>query len=105
MKLTFLAITFSLLSVVSFGQKAAPAADARLTVEVEKGKTLQMNAAEIAKLPRREITAKDHDGKDVRYAGVELHDILTLAGAKLGADLKGKLLGAYVSIEAADGYR
>lgn len=81
-----------------------PAAGGSISVEVEGGKKLALAAADLAKLSRTDITAKDHDGTDAAYSGVELRVILAAAGAKFGKELKGAAVGQYLVIEAADGY-
>lgn len=96
-------------SFVVIGQ--APVAVSRsasvpiLVVEVEGGKSLRLAAADLAKLSRIELKAKDQDGKDSNYAGFLLRDVLTLADAKFGKDFRGAQLGNFVLIEAADGYK
>lgn len=75
-----------------------------ISVEVEGGKTVKMKAADLAKLTRKEIKAKDHDGVESMFSGYELRDIIAPAGAKLGKDLKGPMIAQYLIVEAADGY-
>lgn len=75
-----------------------------LSVEVEGGKALKMKATDLAKLARKDVKAKDHDGVEATYSGYELRDILAQAGAKLGKDLKGPMIAQYLVVEAADGY-
>ena len=67
----------------SFGQTGS------IKVEVG-GKVTEMSAADLAKLPRKEMTGKDHDGKESTFSGVEI---------------RGKRLAEYLLVEAADGYR
>lgn len=66
---------------------------------------MRLKTADIAKLPRKELRAKGHDGVESTYSGVELRDILSPAGAKFGKDLKGPAIAQYLIVEAADGYR
>ena len=75
-----------------------------IRIEVQGGKSLQLKATDLAKLPRREIKAKDHDGKDTTYSGVELREVLKLAGANFGADLRGPAMANFLLVEAADNY-
>lgn len=103
-------IVHIILIVFSFALIASaqtnPKKEAVLRVEVENGKTLDLTAKDLAKFTRREIKAKGHDEKESVYSGFNLSDILLSAGAKLGAgEMRGKELGAYVLVEAADGYR
>jgi len=48
---------------------------------VQGGKNLPLTVADLAKLPRKEVKAKDRDGKEATYSGVELLEILLAAGA------------------------
>src|SRR5882757_7779931 len=102
----FLAILVSALLFGIFASaQAAPKADV-LHIEVENGKTLDLKAADLAKLPRTEVKANDHDGKENTYAGVSLIDVLTFAGAKLRKEeVRGKELGKVLIVDAVDGYR
>jgi hypothetical protein len=51
------------------------------------------------------VHAKAHDGKDSRYEGVALFEILRKAGLAHGKELRGKAVALYLVVEAADGYR
>ncbi len=107
MKIYTLAILFLFFHCVTFGQKLESVKSAPLlVVEVEGGKSLKLTDVDLAKLPRRELKVKDpHDGKEASYSGVDLREILLLGGAKLGTELRGAQLAAYVQIDAADGYK
>lgn len=102
-------VTFCIFVVTGLAQTAKPdspkATINSLAVEVENGKSLRLAAADFAKLARKEVKAKDHDGKESVYSGVELREILLLADAKFGKDFKGAQLANFVLIEAADGYK
>ena len=76
-----------------------------LRVETEIGKTTELKTNDLAKLPRREIKAKDHDGKETTFAGVDLREVLKLAGVKFGDEGKKTNLISYLTVEAADKYR
>ncbi|MBC8152205.1 MAG: molybdopterin-dependent oxidoreductase, partial [Bacteroidetes bacterium] len=73
-----------------------------LTGEVTKPLTLQ--ATDLSSMPHTEVTATDRDGKEHRYAGVPLVELLKRAGATLGAELRGQNLMKYVVVRAIDGY-
>jgi len=75
----------------------------RVVGEVEK--SLNLGPADIAKLTRRSVRAKDHGGTESTFEGVALVDILQLAGVRFGDGLKGKNLALYLVVEAADGYQ
>lgn len=86
--------------------ESATKTEAVLRVEVENGKSLIFTAKDLAKFTRREVKGKAHDEKDALYSGYNLSDILLEAGAKIGkGELRGKELGAYLLVEAADGYQ
>ena len=56
-------------------------------------------------MPRRSVRAKGHDGKEALFEGVELGDVLKLAGVKFGEQLRGKELALFLIVRAADNYR
>lgn len=76
-----------------------------LRVETENGKITEIKAADLAKLPRREVKAKTHDDAETTFAGVDLSEVLKLAGAKFGDEGKKANLTSYLLVEAADNYR
>lgn len=78
---------------------------AGIEVNVEGGRAVQMTSADLARLPRREVKAADHDGVEATYSGIELREIIVPAGAKMGKDLRGPAVGQFLVIEGADGYR
>jgi len=105
-----IAVLFALfitIAAIANGQKSSPPAKPIASVEIDvSGRPLvKMSAADFAKYPRTEVKAKDHDGVESAFSGVELRLLLSAAGAKLGKDLKGPTIGQYLIIEAADGYR
>jgi DMSO/TMAO reductase YedYZ molybdopterin-dependent catalytic subunit len=96
-----------LASTTASGQiQETPAKEAQvLTVGGEVPRPLKLSVADLAKLPRQTVTAKDHDGKMASFEGVPLVDILRLAGVEFGEKLRGKSLASFLVVEAADGYR
>ncbi|MDO7849666.1 molybdopterin-dependent oxidoreductase [Hymenobacter sp. M29] len=65
----------------------------------------RLSPADLARLPRLEVSRPDHDGKPHTYSGAALYAVLTAAGADLSpAKLPGKGMAHYVQISAADGY-
>jgi DMSO/TMAO reductase YedYZ molybdopterin-dependent catalytic subunit len=76
-----------------------------LTVGGEVPHPLKLSVADLAKLPRQTVTARDHDGKMASFEGFPLVDILRLAGMEFGEKLRGKSLASFLVVEAADGYR
>jgi DMSO/TMAO reductase YedYZ molybdopterin-dependent catalytic subunit len=94
-------------SAIAFGQaNPGAASDAvLLTVGGEVAKQLKFTAADLSKLPRVSAKAKAHDGTEALFEGVELGEVLKLAGVKFGEQLRGKDLTLFLVVEAADGYR
>lgn len=75
-----------------------------LTLSGEVAKPLTLQAADLKAMPRTGVTNTDRDGKEHRYSGVALIDLLKQAGATTGGDLKGKNLTKCVIVKAADNY-
>lgn len=98
-------LLFVLCSVAAGQVKQSPAPDVVLSVKGEVARELKLTLADIAKLPRRIVRAKDHDGKEAAYEGVEISEVLKLAGAPSGEELRGKNLALFLVVDAADGYR
>jgi DMSO/TMAO reductase YedYZ molybdopterin-dependent catalytic subunit len=89
-------------------QKVTPpsaASEVLLTVAGEVEHPLKLTRADLDKFARQSVRAKDHDGKEYKYEGVAIIDILQKAGLKFGDALRGKALAAYLLAEAADGYQ
>jgi DMSO/TMAO reductase YedYZ molybdopterin-dependent catalytic subunit len=104
---TILFLLLLLCTAIGFGQTgtAAPTNTVVLTVDGEAGHPLKLTADDLAKLARRSLRAKGHDGKEALFEGFELGDVLKLAGVKFGEQLRGKELALFLVVEAADGYR
>ena len=84
---------------------ASSAAAGALRIEGLVERPLTLSIGDLARMPRRSVEARDHDGKTARYEGVLLADVLKAAGAPLGEALRGAQLSKFVLVEAADGYR
>ena len=95
-----------LLCPAAFGQtpKAAPPS-LSLSVGGEVERPLKLSAPDWAKLPRRTLKAKDHDGKEATFEGVALYEVLKLAGVPFGEQLRGRQIALFLLVEAADGYK
>ena len=76
-----------------------------LTVGGEAPTPLSLTQADLNKLPRQKLRAKDHDGKEYEYEGVAIKEILQKAGLKFGEALRGKALATYLLVEAGDHYQ
>lgn len=78
------------------------AAEPRLLVTYQDHH-LELDAANLAKLPVVEADALDH-GQMHHYRGVAVRDVLLLVAAPLGESLRGPALGLAVRVRASDGY-
>ena len=76
-----------------------------LSVVGVDGTERKITAEEWAKLPRNTIKARDHSGAEASFEGVAARDVLRLAGAPFGQELRGPRLALYVVAEAIDGYK
>lgn len=99
-----------LLGLSIFAQSSTAVSQSKATadilrVEIEGGKTLELKTADLAKLPRREVKARDHDGKETIYEGIDLREVLQLAGIKFDKESARLNLTRYLLVEAADKYR
>lgn len=76
-----------------------------LIVSGDVAKPLTLTADALKAMLHTDVTGNDHDGKEHRYTGIPLIDLLKQAGATTGAELRGKNLAKYVVIRASDGYQ
>jgi DMSO/TMAO reductase YedYZ molybdopterin-dependent catalytic subunit len=85
----------------------APQAQAEviLSVSGEVPRSLELTAADIARLPRKKVRAREHGGREAEFEGVPLVEIINSTGIHLGSDLRGRALANYLLVEAADGYK
>jgi DMSO/TMAO reductase YedYZ molybdopterin-dependent catalytic subunit len=81
------------------------AAGSVLRVQGEIAAPLRLTIADLAQFPRQSVTAKAHNGKESRYEGVAVFEILKKAGVPTGKELRGKAVALYLVVEASDGYR
>src|SRR5438034_1761659 len=68
----------------------------QLTVGGEVEHPLTPGLDDLTKLPHQKVRVKDPDGKMVEFEGVQLVEVLRLAGAKLGEKLRGDELATYL---------
>jgi Oxidoreductase molybdopterin binding domain len=87
------------------GASKSPAPAVLVRVEGDALSSLRLTHSDLLKLPRQAVQARAHDGKDARYEGVAVFEILKKAGLPHGKDLRGKAVALYLVVEAADGYR
>lgn len=102
----FFALLLLLFAALIFTSSAA--ADSPpfgLSVVGLNGTEIQITADQWAALPHESVDVVDHGGSQVHFEGVPAREILKLAGAPLGQELRGANLAVFVVAEAADGYR
>ena len=99
------AVTLLLIASLMTPAQSKDQSEIALTVGGAVDKPLKLTAAEIAKLPRTTVRAKDHGGNESTFEGVALVEFLKLAGVPLGEKLRGKAVSNYLTVDAADGYR
>jgi DMSO/TMAO reductase YedYZ molybdopterin-dependent catalytic subunit len=92
-------------ALVSPSAQKTVAPEVLLSVGGEVDHPLKLTSADLDKFPRQALRAKDHDGKEYKFEGVAIVEILQKAGLKFGDALRGKALATYLLVEAADGYQ
>jgi DMSO/TMAO reductase YedYZ molybdopterin-dependent catalytic subunit len=102
--LLFLALLFATTVKGQTPAIKAPA-EASFTIGGEVDRPLKVTINDLAKLTRRSVTVKDHDGANVKFEGFALADVLQLAGVPTGDLLKGRNLTKYLLVEAIDAYQ
>lgn len=100
---TVLSIAIVALPVTAAAQDRT--ADCRIAIDGDVPRPITVGPAELSRLPRYTVTARDHGGPATEYQGVRLGDVVALAGAPLGAALRGPAMTQSVIVSAADGYR
>jgi DMSO/TMAO reductase YedYZ molybdopterin-dependent catalytic subunit len=77
---------------------------ATLVISGDVTTTLTLTPADIKGMPRTSVTIAE-EGREVKYEGVLVGELLKRAGAALGRDLSGKAVATYVRASAKDGYQ
>src|SRR5262245_47040622 len=77
---------------------------ATLVIGGDVATTLTVTPADIKGMPRTTVTIAE-EGREVKYEGVLVGELLKRAGAPLGRDLSGKAVATYVRASAKDGYQ
>jgi len=95
-------MSITCLSISATAQKAP---EVLITVGGEVANPMKLTRADLDGFARQSLRAKDHDGKEYKYEGVAIIDILQKAGLKFGDALRGKALATYLLVEAVDGYQ
>lgn len=91
----FVLLCFLLASLQASGQ---------ILLRINDAPAVPVGAADLAKLPRHTAILDSH-GKQIRYEGALLGDVLAEHGIDFGKGLRGKQLSSYVAAGAADGYQ
>jgi DMSO/TMAO reductase YedYZ molybdopterin-dependent catalytic subunit len=97
----------TIIALAVLGPNSLLGADAppSLSVTGEVSKPLSLSAADLAKLPRQTVRARDHSGKESEFEGVPAIEVLKAAGVKFGQELRGPALANLLVVEASDGYK
>src|SRR5262245_39900267 len=82
----------------------ATAAPSTLTVGGDVPHPLTLSPADIKSMPRTTVTVSE-EGRDVKYEGVLVGELLKRAEAPVGRDLTGQAVATYVLCKAKDGYQ
>ena len=68
------------------------------------GSVIKLTAADLQKLPSRTIHATPEHRSAADYKCTTVGEILTGSGLQMGKNIRGKRLGDYLRVKAADGY-
>ncbi len=82
----------------------AAATSVALTIAGDIPKPVTISPADLKSYPRTAVTLQE-EGRSVAYEGVLLGEVLSRAGAPLGAELRGNNVASYVLAKARDGYQ
>jgi len=99
------AATLSLMAQPA-AQAPAPGAAAAgaITVGGDVTKPLSLSADDLKAMPRTTVTVSE-EGREIKYDGVLVGEVLKRAGAPLGRDMGGQAVASYVLAKAKDGYQ
>ena len=78
-------------------------ASAQIVLRINQAPPRNIAAETLSKLPRHTAVLNDH-GREIKYEGPLLRDVLAEAGIDLTKGLRGKQLSSYVTALATDGY-
>jgi DMSO/TMAO reductase YedYZ molybdopterin-dependent catalytic subunit len=83
---------------------ASTGAPGILVIAGDVTQTLSLQPAELKSMPRTTVTVSE-EGREIKYEGVLVGELLKRAGAPVGRDLSGKAVATYVRASAKDGYQ
>jgi len=89
---------------ITTGQAAPAAGPGALTVGGDVKEPLTVTAADFKAMPRTTVTVNE-EGREVKYEGVLVAEILKRAGVPLGRDMSAGAVASYVLAGAKDGYQ
>jgi DMSO/TMAO reductase YedYZ molybdopterin-dependent catalytic subunit len=105
---SLLPIRFLLSAAMALACAVVPAAaqsqEGTLTVAGDVSSPLKISPADLKTMPRTSVTVMA-EGRETRYEGVLVGELLKRAGAPLGRELSGGALATYVVASASDGYQ
>jgi DMSO/TMAO reductase YedYZ molybdopterin-dependent catalytic subunit len=88
----------------ALAQAPSPAQDQSFVVAGDVTQSLTVNATDLKAMPRTTVTVTE-EGREIKYEGVLVGELLKRAGAPVGRDLSGKAVATYVRASAKDGYQ
>lgn len=97
-------ILLALLLVAASATIRAAEETALLTIQPASGAPITLTREQWSALPRLTVTAAEHGGESATFEGVPVAEVLRLAAAPLGKDMRGDSLRYYVIAHASDGY-
>ena len=98
-------IAFALAVGVSAQAPGPPgSAVVALAVGGDVTRAMSITPADLKAMPRTTVTVSE-EGREVKYDGVLVGEVLKRAGAPLGRDLSGPAVATYVLAKAKDGYQ
>ena len=86
-------------------QEGAKGNEVLLTVGGKVEHPLSLTRADFENFKRQVVSAKARDGKEHKYEGVAVADILQKAGIQFGEAIHQETAATYLLAEAVDGYR
>ncbi|AZA84351.1 molybdopterin-binding protein [Chryseobacterium lactis] len=89
----------------SFCSLASAQTGFKLKISGEITQTLELSLSDLSKMPRKNATMKDKEGKVHSYTGVSVLDILAAAKVPSGKELHGENMSKYLLVKCADGYQ
>jgi hypothetical protein len=93
-------------SLAAEGQPRTPPTGPRtgtLVIAGDVDKPLTLTPEQVKMLPRASVTIEE-DGRPVKYDGVLMGELLKMAGAPVGQNMRGNAVSSYVLATGNDGY-